>query len=156
MTREQLICWVAGLFEGEGTISINSHGVRASIEMTDIDVLENVKSNFGGSLIEQKRRKGKEHYKISWRWQLTNSKEACEFLEVILPFLYSRRSVRVNEALKWYKESIRAKEIKAAKRQILLEEIKKLGETNISHKEIAIKLNVSRSYVSYTLQGKYK
>lgn len=66
-----VIVWAAGLFEGEGHISVRANGVRAMIVMTDLDVLETFKTNFGGTLLKQKIRKGKEHWKSIWKWPLT-------------------------------------------------------------------------------------
>lgn len=152
LNRNNSIIWAAALFEGEGTITI-SNGIRVAVVMTDLDVLETFQLNFGGTLLSQKKRKL--HYKDQWRWMLTNSKESCAFLELILPYLHSRRSARANEALLWYKNSLIRKEEKVQKTKETRDIIRELGKGNFTHKDIAIKMNVDRSYVTHVLNGDY-
>lgn len=153
--HNSIIVWAAGLFEGEGTITINSHGVRCLVTMTDLDVLETLQKHFPGTLKEQAPRKGKPHYKKQWRWSLTSTETSCKFLQEILPFLHKRRSDRAREALQWNELRLQKKHSQKEARNLLLMQIKELGKTNLTHKEIAIKLDIDRSYVSYTLSGKY-
>lgn len=153
LNNEQIIPWAAGLFEGEGTISISKHGIRVAVLMTDLDVLETFHKNFGGSLLEQKSRA--DHYKKQWRWNLTNNKETYEFLSRILEFLHSRRSERAKEAILWYEEFVIKKEEKAQKIKETRDIIKELGKTNLTHKDISIKAHVDRSYVTHVLNGDY-
>src|SRR6185369_1048774 len=75
-------------------------GIRARIQMTDLDVLKTVFENFGGSIVSCK--KSKDHYKQTWLWFTTSSKDSYDFIQLIIPFLHSRRTKRAREALKAY------------------------------------------------------
>jgi hypothetical protein len=152
--RNDCIIWAAALIEGEGTITIDSHGIRVAVVMTDLDVLETIHKNFGGTLLPQKKRV--EHYKDQWRWMLTNGKETSEFLELILPYLHKRRTERAKEAILYFKNCEIKKEKKAAKTKETRDIIRELGKSDLTHKNIAIKLNVDRSYVTHVLNGDYK
>ena len=109
-SKECLLAWAAGLFEGEGYIR-SSHGLSVAIEMTDKDVLQTFKDNFGGSLITQKVR---ENYKPTWKWAL-HGKEGYSFLKEILPFLHQRRTEKANEAIKWYETVMERQRVKSQK-----------------------------------------
>lgn len=152
-SEDQLYAWAGGLFDGEGTISIDKNKIRVAVVMTDFDILETFKLNFGGSLIEQTKRV--DYYKDQWRWSLTNNQESCLFLTKILPFLHSRRTLRAQEAIALYKELITQQELKIIKRTETQDIIRELRKNGLTHKNIAIKLNVDRSYVTHVLNGDY-
>lgn len=84
------LAYVAGLFDGEGSISLYSEPLkqyrlaRISVDLanTDFSILEYLKSNFGGSI----------HYfhkanrRAAGTWHLSY-KKAVEFLMLIQPYL---------------------------------------------------------------------
>jgi hypothetical protein len=153
LNNEQIIPWAAGLFEGEGTISISKRGIRVAVTMTDLDVLETFQNNFGGSLLKQKLRA--EHYKQQWRWTLTNNKETFDFIEKILPYLHSRRAARANEAILWFKDFVQRKKEKSDRVIEMRQKIKELGKSKLTHLDIAIMLDIDRTTVTHILNGKY-
>lgn len=153
LNNVQIIPWAAGLFEGEGTISISKRGIRVAVTMTDLDVLETFQNNFGGSLLKQKLRAA--HYKPQWRWTLTNNKDTCEFLEKIIIFLHSRRRAKANEAILLYKKLVCEKKEKSDHVIEIRQKIKELGKSKLTHRDIAIMLDISRTTVTHTLNGKY-
>ena len=90
------IAYAAGLFDGEGCVSIYKIGnrrlncalyLRAQIVMTDPRPLQWMKQRFGGSLTQRKRQK---HYKVSFDWRLF-SENALQFLELVRPFLIVKK-----------------------------------------------------------------
>jgi hypothetical protein len=151
--RESLLAWAAGLFDGEGTIYISKARIRASVHMTDLDILETFRSNFGGFIHPQKKQK--EHHKKSWRWSLQASDKAMSFLTDILPFLHARRSKRVAEAISCYSLAMQERKSKQNKVKEVREKIRELGKTDMTHKDISILFHVDRSYVSHVLNGSY-
>lgn len=154
INQDCLVAWAAGLFDGEGTILINEHGIRVCLHMTDLDILETMKSNFGGSLIPCK--KAKDHYKDSWKWYLSNNKDTCDFLKIILPFLHSRRKDKAAQAISAYK-ILNDKNISESNRvNLLRDKIKILAQNGLKHREIALIVKTSRSYVTHILNGRYK
>lgn len=149
--RESLLAWAAGLFDGEGTISSSKARIRASIHMTDLDILETFQTNFGGVIHPQKKQK--EHHKKSWRWILQSSDKAVPFLQDILPFLHARRWKRAQEAIDCYSSAIKEKQLKQKKMREVRNKIRELGKTDMTHKDISILFHVDRSYVSRVLNG---
>jgi hypothetical protein len=148
-----LFAWAAGLFDGEGTIYSAKGRVRVSIHMTDLDILETFKINFGGSIIKCKKQK--EHHKVSWRWSLQASDESVSFLKDILPFLHSRRTKRAQEAIEYYVFRTEERKVKQDKVKEIRNQIRELGKTDMTHKDISILFHVDRSYVSHVLRGKF-
>jgi hypothetical protein len=151
--EESLLAWAAGLFDGEGTIYSANGRVRASVHMTDLDVLETFHSNFGGAI--HKCKKQKEHHKESWRWSLQASSEAVNFLKKILPFLHNRRTKRAKEAIEYYNIVEQQQKDKQGKVLELRSKIAKMSKSGMTHKDISILFNVDRSYVTRILNGKY-
>jgi hypothetical protein len=139
-----VIAWAAGIVEGEGHISTYDNKVRVVVEMTDLDILERLQNNFGGSLVQQKRRK--EAWKISWRWSLTSSAKAKEFLILIYPLLGNRRQAKCQEAFSVVTNT------RSVKKQQLLNRVYSLRDQGLTHRAIADSVGYDRSYVSHILR----
>jgi len=78
------ISYVAGLFDGEGTIVIqrdNGYSLRCSIENTDRAVIKWLEDNFGGSTREVKGVR-----KRKWQWVI-RCRDAWRFLLLVRPYL---------------------------------------------------------------------
>ena len=151
-SKEILYAWAGGLFDGEGTIYCKDNKIRISVHMTDLDILETFKSNFGGVINDCKKQK--DHHKQSWRWTLCAT-NAVSFLKNILPFLHSRRSLKASSTIELANKLAQDKEIRSKEILSLRQKIKDMRHLNMTHKQISIKLNVDRSYVTHTLNGDY-
>jgi hypothetical protein len=98
----------AGLIDGEGTITLSKEFKHSrfrypcvSISSTTYELLEYMKTTFGGSISNQK--KYKDHYKNSWSWKLDYDR-ALVFLEKIFPYMKEPEKIRrANLLLKEYK-----------------------------------------------------
>lgn len=104
MWSEKEIAWMAGLFEGEGCVTINPHYrnsnpyVRVSLGMTDADVVEKFHRILGlGAVDYNKCRPNRTKPMIYWR--LGKREEIRVFLEVIAPEMGIRRSAKIEEAI---------------------------------------------------------
>ena len=109
-TRED-IAYAAGLFDGEGCVSITvsgrnknrpSYRVQVIVASTDKQVLDWLKERWRGNVYSQKR--DAPHHRPGWQWHLAEG-EAIPFLETIrlhlkikgpatdnaLPFLWLKR-----------------------------------------------------------------
>jgi transposase len=142
INKEIMDAWVAGLFEGEGTFSICHNKARGiSISSTDLDILQRVQLNYKGTIYQQAQRKGKEHHKIAYVW-IVRAKDAIDFLNIIKPFLLSRRKKRAEEWMAMQPLG------KTNKNKDIILKLYKEGKT---HKEIAQVIGRERSSVTHFL-----
>lgn len=107
-SRENL-AWAAGLFEGEGCITISGkppHGRRVVLElgMTDEDVVRKFGAIMGVGHVggPYHPRTRPLHHKSHWRWTVTGGKQAQAVLAALWPFLCSRRQAKAIEAIKFF------------------------------------------------------
>ena len=103
MTNTQL-AWAAGLFEGEGSISLKQstpgRSITLSVAMTDYDVLERFNSIFPGYLRpKNKGSNNPSHYKPLWEWRLHKISDCYATLLAMMPFFGTRRSYQALNAL---------------------------------------------------------
>lgn len=93
--------WIAGLFEGEGTIRFCArHAAQVSIGMSDRDVLDRLDAlvpSPGGILL---KRAGNHRWKDLYLWHLSSKEAIDPFLQGVLPWLGNRRGTRVRATLK--------------------------------------------------------
>lgn len=88
--------WTAGIIDGEGSIGIylcpgaTRKGFQLAIEVSNSDtrMISRLKELWGGWT--KPRTKQKSFHKQQWRWGLS-SREAMEFLEIIFPYLISKK-----------------------------------------------------------------
>lgn len=150
MNRQQLIIWLSGLFEGEGTFRFtNNIGTSISITSTDKDVIERIHINFGGFISTPN--KGKEHWKQPYIWGATGN-NAKNIVEAIRPFLLSRRAFRAKQWLDSFEENFRIQQNKISIRKIKNIEILRLRNKGLKHREIAEIVNLDRTTVSKFLK----
>ena len=95
--------WLAGIYEGEGSITqrrgTNTFQIR--IKMTDYDVLERVLQIAGcGTLLAV--RKYEDYHKQAYQWSIGSKKDITNVLSRILPFLGHRRAYKALNALDAY------------------------------------------------------
>ena len=80
--------WLAGFFDGEGSITVtNVLSLQVIVSQSNLELLVAIQGLFGGSIGGHKPRRG---HKIcySLRWC---GKKAAEFLTVIFPYLVVKR-----------------------------------------------------------------
>ena len=113
--RDLNIAWVAGLFEGEGCISVNKPAnenrtyqhVQLRITSTDKDVLDGVVSILGGNISNP--RMADKSTKPFWQWCISSKPEVYKTLLLLYPYLSSRRSAKADEALEVLRKDKRIK-----------------------------------------------
>lgn len=91
MKKEILHAYLAGLIDGEGTVTITKEKANSKFKMpvvsvasTTIELLNILVDNYGGAISNKKLYK--EHHKPSFNWRLTNQK-ALLLLNDILPYM---------------------------------------------------------------------
>jgi hypothetical protein len=109
------IAWAAGLFEGEGCISLN--GTAGSdrkrpvmiLATTDFDVLRKFHDVIGkvGTIYPHARLKVGANRKPIWQWSLRGHDDVLRLFEQFRPHLGSRRIARGEEVLRISAETLR-------------------------------------------------
>lgn len=106
MGTEAEIAWAAGLFEGEGCISIkppHGHGkipsIRLNVSMTDEDVLVRFREAVGCGGIVRLRRPALPGKKAVYSWDIGSRAEVAKLLEAFLPWFGERRAAKARLAL---------------------------------------------------------
>ena len=150
-----MVAWAAGVIEGEGSILLKpDYGAVITIQMTDLDVLEKVQGVFGGRIFKTKTRKS--HWKQAWKWQIADSKSLVDCLEEILPYLMSRRKEAALKVLDERKTALKRKQVKQAEVNRVRSEVKRLHkEGTYTHRKLAEKFGLERSYVTHIINGRY-
>jgi hypothetical protein len=98
---ETEIAWAAGLFEGEGCISVHGRDgryVKLTVAITDLDVLERfIAIAEPGAPIHKRRIAAVQHRQV-YQW-CANGRRAIPILEMFIPWFGERRRARALEAL---------------------------------------------------------
>lgn len=91
------IAWVAGVFEGEGTIRVRkgNYGAQVAIRMNDQDVINRVRDIMGFGNLYESTCNGKPQY----CYQVASAEHVCAFLTAVWEFLGERRRGKAAEAL---------------------------------------------------------
>lgn len=96
------VAWLAGLFEGEGSISRASGasrtGWRLSLTSTDYDVIVTVAQVAGCGRINGPYRRHNST-KDFWTWNLAAASDVLAVLQEMHPFLHERRQARADVAI---------------------------------------------------------
>ena len=104
MTEETSVAWAAGLFEGEGCITIDNRSPnhrRLLMGMTDEDVMQKFVDVVGaGKLYGPYSYSGdKAKYKQFWQWSIGKKPEVVRILKMFIPYFGKRRSEKAIEAI---------------------------------------------------------
>lgn len=101
--RESVI-WAAGLFEGEGWISIQGYCPSMGIQMSDKDILEKFAQAIGGGPIYYRKPKVYSYEvvktrKEQWAWRVVGFQNVQAVIAYLWPWLGARRRSRAKEVL---------------------------------------------------------
>jgi hypothetical protein len=110
--------WVAGIFEGEGTIVIrdrrkegcrNGRSVALSVVSTDEDIIYRIHNimnvgTTGGPYIRKSYGIVNDKWKPSWHWRVNHARDVVTVLEKFMPYFGKRRKAKAQEAIKYLKE----------------------------------------------------
>lgn len=100
------VAWAAGLFEGEGSMSLhNPDGRRACLRlhlgMTDFDVVERFHTIVGVGSWHLDSRMKQPNEKPQQVWRASGSEAVLVLLE-FLPYFGQRRRARAHECIEWF------------------------------------------------------
>lgn len=103
MFSESEVAWLAGLFEGEGCMSIAKNGgTRLTVRMTDRDVIDRIDAMFPSTRIQivQPSAKGyKSPPKTQHAWRMSDPIKVREILNLLLPWFGERRAAKARDVL---------------------------------------------------------
>jgi hypothetical protein len=103
--------WIAGVLEGEGCFHSSNYGrigsnrcfPRITVNSTDKDVLERLQSWSGNrGKIYGPRNNDNPNAKQFWVWSVHKKDEAIAIMQSVLPFMLSRRSIKIKVILDHY------------------------------------------------------
>src|SRR5690349_10299484 len=91
--------WLAGLFEGEGSIVFTgTNSVTLNLKMCDLDIVERVHTLTGVGSIAIIELENPKH-NTGYHWRVCNKKDITPILQELLPFFGERRTEKAIEAL---------------------------------------------------------
>jgi hypothetical protein len=140
------IAYVAGFFDGEGSVSMHSDTLEVSVVQAQLGVLEALRNQLGGTIrvhrsgvVADERQNGVRRQ--IWRWTLVGY-AAAKFLREMEPYLIVKRD-RTLKALKWWEDRLVSrsrmrmpdayyKEARASGRNVLVR--------NMSKRELEVEL----------------
>jgi hypothetical protein len=112
MLDEKRLAYLAGFFDGEGSVGIQKycrsrpwHTPYATVSQVRPDVLQQFKEAFGGTIYFNKSG-GKNGI---WTWQIKSHKLVLDFLKTLLPYLLVKRA-EAEVVLEAFRESVAHKQ----------------------------------------------
>lgn len=145
--------YIAGFFDGEGTISHNGKGFRLSIPQTSKTVLIDIRSftSFGTICKVIKR---KSHWKDSWIYYVAKQEELYRFLRHILPFTIVKRS-KILTVLPKLQFIIKLQYERKNRHKLRLIKALRFRKQGLSYWRIGREMNLDRSYVRRLILSKW-
>lgn len=100
--KPEELAWAAGLLEGEGSFSWRtSKSPHISCAMTDLDVLERLRSLLGGNIVVAT--KSQPHHKQAWVWYLGGT-PAIDVMRQLSPLMGSRRHDKIEQVIQLWED----------------------------------------------------
>ena len=104
MITELELGWLAGIFDGEGCVSVTNtaglsrkqHQWSAIVNMTDEDVVRRFHSIIG---IGNVRPEPHPPHKTSWRWKIAGREDVLNFCALLQPHMGERRAAKMAACL---------------------------------------------------------
>lgn len=136
--------YIAGFFDGEGSLTHNGRGFRITIPQTNEEVLNKLRDFSGiGYVIKLKKREI--HWKDAWLYYVASTKDVCIFLKRVAPYLVIKRD-NAEKAIPYLEKGLvdmRKKKQLHDKRKV---EAKKLRSNGLDYRTIGKKLGIDWGY----------
>lgn len=137
--------YIAGFFDGEGTIAHNGKGFRIAITQTNESVLKGIQQLSGsGYILMLKKRKS--HWKESWLFYIAKQEDVYKFILRIKDYLIVKKILaeQVAAELKIYLEIERRRKLLKKKR---IQRAKILRANGWSYRKIGKALHTDWGYI---------
>ena len=103
MRSRENLAWAAGLFEGEGSFSLNRTGdnlrCQAAVAMTDEDTVVRFRDILGVGKVYGPYGPYAGSKKVFWRWHVYSAEHVQAVAAMLWPWLGDRRRTRATEVL---------------------------------------------------------
>ena len=146
--------YIAGFFDGEGSLVHNGKGYRANISQTNKEVLDEIKY-FSGVGLVCKITKRQAQWKDSWVYYVSKQKDVDFFVRNILPFVYVKKD-KIIETIPKLDRILELQKFRSIRLVRRKKEALKLRESGLSYWRIGQKMGLDRSYVRKLILGKWK
>lgn len=147
--------WAAGLFEGEGTITFTARGrVALALASTDKDIVDEFQRIVGGKVYGPYIPRT-DNSKPYYQWHDTGEDNINEVLDMISPYLLTRRTSRVEECIALRNEFKNGIHDRQCKKLTLAERKELIDRASNGEKkaDLAREYKVSPSSVSFYMKG---
>jgi intein-encoded DNA endonuclease-like protein len=136
--------YIAGFFDGEGSLVHNGKGYRITISQTNYEVLDKIKSYAGiGYIFQNKKRKA--HWKESWVYYIAKQEDVYYFIKNISPFLIVKRDLATQIIPKLILAIERGSQRKLRLKNNIIAS-KNLRKRGLTYREIGKKLGIDWGY----------
>jgi len=143
--------YIAGFFDGEGSLVHNKKGYRIMISQTNEEVLTSIKEFIGfGNIFKNKKRQP--HWLESWVFYIAKQEDVLKFLKGILPFLIVKK-IQIDKALPTLTKSVIKINYKINRRIKRVNEAKKLREQGLTYRQIGKQMKVDFGYARRLILG---
>jgi len=143
--------YIAGFFDGEGSITKIGNGFRITIPQANLSVLKKIKKFVRkGYIIKVTKRK--KHWKDSWVYYMAKQKDINNFLKKIFPFLVVKRNL-ASKVLDKLVKILENMEAKNKKRVLVINKSKKLRKKGLTYRQIGKQLGIDFGYARRIILG---
>lgn len=136
--------YIAGFFDGEGSITWNGKGYRISIAQTNKRVFDKILCGIGFGLI-LKVKKRRSHWKQSWVYYIAKQEDVLKFLQECYPHLIVKKSL-AEKTMKELYISIKAAKARKKLRGERIKQASHLRSGGLTYREIGKQLNIDFGY----------
>lgn len=145
--------YIAGFFDGEGSITHNDKGFRVTVAQTNFEVLEQIRKFVGfGFIIKPTKRKA--HWKDSWVYYIARQKNIYSFLQSVSRYLVVKRLL-AEKTIPKLKIAVDRQKQRQDRRQRLVRVSRELRKKGLALRAIGKKLNIDFGYARrLILKGK--
>ncbi len=144
--------YIAGFFDGEGTIAHNGKGFRITITQTNEDVLEAIRRfTSSGYIVEITKRK--KHWKDSWLFYIAKQKDVYNFIANIKDYLIVKE-VLAKKTLIQLKAYLKVREKQRLLKENRIKHAKVLRMKGWSYRKMGKQLNTDYGYIRRLLLKK--
>lgn len=136
--------YIAGFFDGEGSITNNKKGFRITIAQANFEVLEQIKNFTGiGNIFKNKKREN--HWKESWVFYIAKQNDVLLFLTHVKPYLIVK-SKQTKQTIPQLAIKVANIDKKKKARQARITQAKKYRKDGLTYREIGKKMNIDFGY----------